>query len=44
MFPFQPNPGWYEKHWYSQKPVKEGWRVTSVVASFAALTLTIWLG
>ncbi|HEY0184048.1 MAG TPA: hypothetical protein VGC09_14665 [Rhodopila sp.] len=44
MNPFHPDPGWYEKHWYSHEPVKPAWRrpaaFASVVASLLAL---LWL-
>jgi hypothetical protein len=43
MNPFQPGHDWYEKHWYSPEPATKTWRVTSAIASVAALVLAVWL-
>jgi hypothetical protein len=43
MHPFLPIQDWYEQYWYSPVPAKRSWRVTSVVASAAALVLAVWL-
>jgi hypothetical protein len=42
MGPFLPDPDWYKKYWYSQKPAKAPWRVASAFASVAALGLAVW--
>jgi hypothetical protein len=43
MFPFQPNPNWYEKHWYSPKPVKLPWRAPALLVTVAAVVFAVWL-
>ena len=44
MFPFQPNPQWYENHWYSQPPVKLPWRTPVLLVSLTALVFAAWPG
>ncbi len=35
MFPFQVDPEWYEKHWWSDRPVPEGQSFAGNVVRFA---------
>ena len=43
MFPFGPDPNWYERHWLSPVPVKLPLRIPAVLMSLAALVLAVWL-
>jgi hypothetical protein len=44
MHPFQPNPTWYERHWYSEDRPQTAWRRLSTAARFAAYVLGMaWL-
>jgi hypothetical protein len=47
MMPFQPDPEWYEKHWFAEKPEKANkapWKVASALTTFVALVVTLWRG
>jgi hypothetical protein len=36
MFPFEPDPNWYERHWLSPVPVKLPWRIPAMLMSLAS--------
>jgi hypothetical protein len=41
MGPFDVNPEWYEKKWYSPEPPKPVWRAPTAVATLAAVVAVV---
>jgi hypothetical protein len=41
MGPFDVNPNWFEKHWYSPVPSKPIWRLPAVFATVAAVMVAV---
>ncbi len=39
MGPFDVNPNWFERHWYSPDPPKPMWRLPAALATIAAVML-----
>jgi hypothetical protein len=39
MGPFDVNPDWFDKHWYSPEPPKPMWRMPATLATIAVVML-----